>query len=533
MHFLLIIAFFGMILRFISMKDTMTSIDDIGWVALALLEDHALAAASKVSTIFTYAPLQFFLGYPLYHGASDWNELIWKTRFLSFFLGCLGIGIIGLVYNQMMPLKKILSYTILFPFMLIILNYRGIIEAGQAYNYASVIPSVALLALVVRKLFIDGGDAKQNWRIYFLYAVISSILIWFSYQLLFFVFINTAYLVYHLLLLRRNSLELSVPNAKYIASRVLILIIVFISAFTLYNSFLLHNLESNRSVTGWALQDIPNYENFKGLETISYLTKYIFDLYLKLFSYSFCLFLPNDFPYLVKPFGIVLGCIAISPIFFGSKIYKRNKYFKHLINLHLFFLVASLLLNLAQKIPMGSTRHSYIYQFSLSLFILNGMYSILDFAKEKLEPINIKYAFYSLMWIVFFAYCSQISSLNVSTKEQYDLQKLHDLAKKYNAKFIIEDEATVSALISFQLNKKPLDHLSGVKVLQIPLTKDQIKNLSFPVIVSSHIQNCNHCLAYLGNHRERMNLISVPPQGSTELVGNINGGNGFFVMLVR
>jgi hypothetical protein len=507
----------------------MTGIDDIGWVSGPYFNPSALGAGRDVSGGWTYAPGQFVVGHYFYTKAGSWQELLFYTRMVSALINLFGIILVFFcLYRLFWKQNDFGSLT--FGICLTIFSTRGIIESQQGYNFASTLP-IAAAFLLFLTYYPASRIIRRKGFIYFsLLAMVSALTIWFSYQAI--VFIAATYLTVCLKYLINILLKLkrSIDWIKHVGVFLLTIFIPCLSCFLLYVQFLENILRVG--ITGWALMDVPDLTKFS-------LGEYYLLTFLKLHYFSFIPYFPDNGMKGFDFYFISVGFFFLTLV--GLLKYANIGHHKPK-NLVCFCVIIILLLaffgNFLGKFPLGSTRHSYIFFLPILISIVCGLnYLIKKIFKPR--PDISKYLIAGNLIIPIFFLISY-TDFDVKTRNNYDLNQILDFIKLYEIGKVIEDEVTVDAHITKRLNLEPLKYQT-IEISQdidffSKLTRENIaKNKDlFPVLYLSHVKLNSQLIQDIEKKslgiRSKV-LANIEPKGSTELLGIINGGNGFFAVL--
>ncbi|HSI83889.1 MAG: hypothetical protein ACAI35_07620 [Candidatus Methylacidiphilales bacterium] len=495
------------IIRIPYLHQTMTHVDDIGFPSYIVEHDEWNYPLVLFHThMFTYAPLQFLLTKFFTDFATTSSQILTMARLPSLLAWGLGIyllyWVITTLYKESAQHSN--EHWIL-PLILALFSWRGLIESSQSYNYATTLP----IACIIAYIFLSDDGLKLLYgtsdRTSFYTGLGIGLLIWINYQAIFLeisCYVATAILLY-------------IEGRKLEIYRLMKSGIGFLISFaTIYLALL--RLFTDRGVPGWADIGVPPPSLMGKVYFFPVAWVQVWENNLAIFSWGYG-------TQLWAVLFIVLTATGIAVAISTKSLLVHEKRLLVIFGTIVLVWTSGAYLH---KFPLGPTRHTYVLHTFILLLIAMAVFHCRKYCKILAPTL-------CMLCIIFFS-CS-FSQLNCRLDNHVDLKKINNLATRY------PDAAIMNLLFHHSwdhyLLLKENPSLKN-RVHRAELSWESVLNNphnSTLILFSHRMPLCadlrNELISKGFNHIET--IQAVEPVGSTELCGNINGGNGFFLYVAK
>lgn len=523
-----------MFLRFMTLADRMTHCDDTGFLVNALPASSALEAGNLVAKAWTYGPGQFVLGYPLWASAPTWRQTVFAARIPSGIAEMLGLLLIVWLLSKIgfglkpgLHSPRTAPFAGLFSAVLALCSLRAMIESQQGYPYAAACAMVALTAALLYQFTAAcNGLPLSKLPVWTgILALTGGLFVTVSYQIT----ISIAASILALWIIAAPQLRETGAYKKFTVAGIAAgvgLCLTGLGIFGLiWNLYLGDHIRNNRGIPVWASFDVIHWNGaFDYARAI--LLKWIYFA-----GFNTTPIWVADSRQLVPG---ILGAIVLVLALFGlASLSPTQPLWRRLLATYCSLLLATtFLLGLAGKAPFGVTRHSH---FLLpALVILSGFGEANLLARLPRFP-RMGWIGAAMATAVLALFCFGFTEFNNASRNRFDIPLLAQLAHDRKPMRILATGCTFDPLAAQAASH---DQLFTSPVIN-DLTEDQAEP-AFRLMESNNgpasIFLVNHradpyplkALALHPALRSRL-LVGIQPIGSTELVGIVNGGNGFYV----
>ncbi len=508
--------------RFNTLADRMTHCDDNGFLLNALGADSAAKAADNVSKAWTYAPGQYFVGFPLWSKAATFNAAVKAARMPSAIGATLGMLLFFLVIFLIQRGVGRPDMAGAFTAMIATLSMRAMVESQQGYSYAITYLFVALQ--LVAMVWIVQRD-NLGWTRWFYALGASSFVgmagLFFSYQMLF----PSAAAGLACVIGAWREFKRSDPPTAYwprpLGFAAAGLVGFGVGYLWLWKTYLEVLVKNGTSVPGWAQFELIRWSAADGISGyLGALSKKV----LLLFS----LLTAPIWPALVGTTAqLVWGGIVLLLAVLGVWVGWRSKEpGKRLLSLYGAIAVSLMLgANLAGLIPVGVTRHSFILFVPILGLLLCGELSLSQSVAWRKRFFTA-----SVLGLLFFH--ARFDDFNSVTGNQFDVARLSKEVTTRRPIALVALDCTWDARLAQHISKSTAfpcgvveDGVAAIKSLE---AKPDGGNILFTSHRSDPLIGLAGALQAHPDWKAE-SLIALQPKGSTEPIGMVNGGNGFFL----
>ncbi len=523
--------------RFFTLADRMTHCDDSGFLIQGLFASDAVNAGHRVASYWTYGPGQFVLGYPLWSIAGNWRNALYALRLPSAIAGTIAAFLTVWLLSKLSADRNLSPFAGMFSAVLGLCSLRAMVESQQGYPYSAACLSVTLTAVLLYWMTRSSPnlDPRRLPLLIGILAVWGSIAVAFSYQMT----ISIAASMLAILTvaypdLRKPHAFQQISSRSWIAGSTLSL--AGAAAFGwIFIHYLSDRLLNNQGVPPWAAFDVIHWTGspLQYLQTI--VMKWV---YFAGFSTT---------PIWPERIGLSItrwiGFLLMVLVLLGLKSLNRsNPLWQRIIGWYcLWMLIASFFLSLFGKMPFGVTRHSHFLLPALLLLSGFGEANLLTTMKGHLKTST--FANWSLaaasaiiVTVSFFSF----PTFHMATRNQFDLDRLVRLANDKKPLRILGSDCTFDAAAAQLVSHNQLfacPTTGGFLEGEIEGAMAMLANKKAPasIFIVDHRDDpewqLRPSLKKYPTLRSIL-LVGIKPIGSTEMIGNINGGNGFFIRQV-
>jgi hypothetical protein len=345
--FIILIVFLAaFFIRLEGVQHFFTHFDDIGVVHM--LEPYfkgeeninSLAtynqAVRGISASLTYAPLQYFFTVPLIDREDSYHDLLFWGRLPSFIFSIIGLIILAIILSRILSQKQ--QMLIFLPLIFFAFSWQNIIYSAHMSNYI-----LSLTLMTITLFYLQFRPHIFDTKIFIKDSVILTLLIWGSYQFIFFIpaFLFTLYKITK----NRNYL-------KYYLGLITITVINYIILYFYSLSEHIHNSLSYSWNVGLNNQFLFQWP----------------DSFLGSIIYPFRFFIQNTYKILLNhlsmlPEGHILNYInfAIIIILMGLGFKRLHHTSRSFFILFTSYTITILLLVMAGKLAYSPTRHTMLF----------------------------------------------------------------------------------------------------------------------------------------------------------------------------
>ena len=524
--------------RFFTLADRMTHCDDSGFLIQGLFASNAVNAGHRVASYWTYGPGQFVLGYPLWSIAGTWRNALYALRLPSAIAETIAALLIVWLLSKLSADRKLSPFAGMFSAVLGLCSLRGMVESQQGYPYSAGCLCVALTAVLLYSMT-RGRPNIDPRRLPLLIGILAfwgSIAVAFSYQMT----ISIAASILAILIvaypdLRKPHAFQQISYRSWIAGCTLSLAAV--AAFGwLWVHYLADRLRNNQGVPPWAAFDVIHWTG----SPLQYLQAVVMKwVYFAGFSTT---------PVWPEEVGLSItrwiGFLLMVLVILGLKSLKRsNPLWQRIIGWYcLWMLIASFFLSLFGKMPFGVTRHSHFLLPALLLLSGFGEANLLSKIKEhfvksfNFAPWLLAAASGIIVTIFFFSF----PTFHLATRNQFDMDRLVRLANDKKPLRILGSNCTFDAAAAQLVSHNQLfacPTAGGFLEGEVEGAMAALANKKAPasIFIVDHRDDPEWQLRPSLKQYPALRsilLVGIKPIGSTEMIGNINGGNGFFIRQV-
>ncbi len=520
--------------RFLTLTSRMTHCDDTGFLVQGFAAEGAISAGDSIASYWTYAPAQFVLGYPIWSMPNSWPDAIWAARLPSAIAGTfLGLVIVWLL-SRLSAASQISPFAGLFSMVLAFCGLRAMVESQQGYPYAVTCLLVALTATILYAVS-QGRELLEPRR---LPLLIGSLAAWgalsicFSFQLTISVLASClALLICAFPELRKPGALRKISGTSWLAGGMLSLFgaAVFYKIWVLYLGLRINN---NQGLPPWSAFDVVKWHG----SPVDFIQQ-VLSKWVDLAGYSVTpLWPPIAGTSLTRALGVVLLALLLSGL---PSLSARRPLWQRLIAWYsVLLLVTSFALNLAGKMPFGVTRHSHFLLPALLLLSGFGEANILAWIDSRqrkssafadwLAPIA------SILLIAVFYY--SFPQFHQVSRNQFDMPRLVQLVHEKKPLKVVCIGCTFDPMSAQWATRGQMFPLGVVEVgpaddqLEQALKMLEKKPAPASIFVVDHRSDPESTLRATKHPSLTSSLlVGVNPIGSTEMMGMVNGGNGFFI----
>lgn len=503
----------------------MTSCDDNGFLLNALGAESAAKAADSVSRAWTYAPGQYFLGFPLWSKAATFDAGVKGARLPSALSATAGMLLFFLVILLIQRHVGWPEKSGIFTAMLAALSMRAMVESQQGYSYANTY-FFAALQLLAMVWIVQRNDLGWPRWLYALGAssAVGLVGIFFSYQMLFpSAAAGVACVIGGWREFRRPSEQTfswTVPAGTAAAG-----MIGFGAGYWwLWKAYIAVLVKSGTNVPHWAQFEIIKWSAADGISGyLEALAKKV----LLLFSFLTA----PIWPALVGSTTQLVwgGCIlllAVWGVWFG---WRSQEPAKRVLALYGAAAIIMMLgANLAGQIPVGVTRHSFILFVPVLGMVLGGELHLSQNAARRKR-------FFVAAVVGLLLFQARFDEFSRVTGNQFDVARLTKEVSKRHPTSLVALDCTWDVRVAQQITKNAAFPCGVVEDGAAAIKSLAEKQEGGTLLLTSHRADPLNSLAgALQAHPDwkSESVISIPPKGSTEPIGIVNGGNGFFLASV-
>lgn len=511
--------------RFSTLGDRMTSCDDNGFLLNALGGSSRIQAADNISRAWTYAPGQFLVGFPFWSNATTFNDGLRGARLPSALSASAGMV---LFFAVVFLLQRGVGWSEkggVFTAMLAALSMRAMVESQQGYSYAITYLFVALQVLVMVWLLQRDNWGWTRW----LYALgassaVGAVGLFFSYQML---FPSAAAGVACTIGAWRELRQSRVAPVSW--TRPAMVAAVGLAGFGggflwLWNTYLAVLVRNGKNVPAWAQFEIIKWSAAEGVS--GYLSAIAKKLLL-----LFSILTAPIWPALAgSTVQLIWGAAMLLLAGWGVCIGWRKR--EPAIQLIAVYGAASVILalaaNLAGRIPVGVTRHSFILFVPVLGMLLVGELHLS-------QRISWAKGFFRAALLGAILFDARFDEFNRATGNQFDVARLAKEVSNRRPLALVALDCTWDVRVAQLISKNTAFPCGVSEDAGAALKKLEARPDGGTVLLTSHRADPLGAVAgILQTHPDwkAESVIAIQPRGSTEPIGNINGGNGFFLAAV-
>ncbi|MES2201830.1 MAG: hypothetical protein V4498_06235 [candidate division FCPU426 bacterium] len=461
--------------RFLALPKMMTHVDDIAELTdLLEVKDQSWRMRIKVLKPRTFAPGQFFATDLLLQRAHSPKAVLWMGRGVSFCFWLAGVlvfaGLLGKL-GWSWGLNWFLMAILLF-------SWRGIIESSQAYNYAAAFFSSSVILYVALSKKIE-GFGKTALTLLGLGALIGL-----SYQAIFF-----SAAILGVLVIRDGRRGLLRNGALGVG------LLVWIA---FYYKIQIYQYADRPAHPPWA--PYPH-----GLKDLALGWFQVFENNLTMLPWGW------------KTAAFTACLIALAAFGYFRRQEKISKPIL-LVGLYLFSVWSAGALSL--RFPCGATRHTFVLQPAVLLLLGAGL-SALRFSNKTWLGLSAGLGILFLVHLPGFAR---------GLENRVDLDEIERLLAEDPQLVAWDSENSFTRDPILLLSKHP-DWKPRLRLGDF----SKLKDLPQRVLLACHRGALAPAtVTELESEGYQLRLLrKVEPLGSTELSGDINGGNGFYLYLAE
>jgi len=503
----------------------MTHCDDNGFLLNALGADSAAKAADNVSKAWTYAPGQYFVGFPLWNNAATFHAAVKAARLPSAVSATLGMLLFLLVIFQIQRGVGWSDKMGAFTAMIATLSMRAMVESQQGYSYANTYLFAALQLAAMVWIVQRDNLGWTRW----LYAIGASSLVglvglFFSYQMLF------PSAAAGLACVVGAWREFRHPNSppfslvRPVGAAAAGLVAFGAGSLWLWKTYIEVLVKSGAGIPGWAQFEIIHWSTADGIS--GYLNA-VSRKVLLLFSFLTA----PIWPALVGTTAqLVWGGIMLLLAVIGAWVgWRSSEPGKRLLSLYgVITLVMMLGSNFAGLIPVGVTRHSFILFVPVLGLLLCGELRLS-------QSIGWRKRFFTAAVIGLLLFHARFDDFNSVTGNQFDVARLSKEVTTRRPIALVALDCTWDARLAQHISKSTAFPCGVVEDGAAAINALQAKPDGGTLLLTSHRSDPLISLAgalQLHPDWKVERVVAVQPKGSTEPIGLVNGGNGFFLASV-
>lgn len=505
-HWLLVVICVLFAARLMALTSFMTHVDDIGpLLDILRAEEEGLVAQVRQVRNWTYAPAQFLVQALFLRLADDHQGVLFWGRLPALIAWLLGLVASHHVLRWAFQRRPWVADVVV---ALQAVSWRGIIESSQGHNYATMLAvSTAMLASFLREgealqgppRPVRTGSPRDTLRLFALGLGLGC-MAWVTYQALFVAaagFLGLA------------ALALSARRWDALPRQALLGVTFALPVSCVYLWHL--RRVSHRGIPGW----IPDASPGGALDITPFLLR------------SWFAALQNDVTFLpwgpgsVGLAGLVLVVIALG----AARWIRARRPLTRRGRAAVVFLLGVLLVFSAGPVlrlfPLGSTRHSYALQVPI-LFALGCGLHLVGIGPRLTRIVAVI--------VLISGALTTTWRLLPATASRLDLDEVERLVADDPDLVVLGADWTWDHMLLLRAHPEWADRLHVIEARPAlgALGPDRL-------LVLDHRRRPTALLQELveRGYGERETLQEVQPTGSTELIGDINGGNGAFVYLLR
>lgn len=461
----------------------------------------------KLSRNYTYAPLQFVFSLPLAFSLSDsWLGLLFWSRAFSLIIWAMGVAVGFRVLESILGAEKRLLAIL--GGLIMAFSLRGAAESSQGYNYASTLIITVGMGWLIAT---ESGHAflKRSWFAPLYIGLLLAVSVWTTYQTVFLA--CGFFLSLGLICIWKRDWVL-------LAKGILMGTILSIGFVSVYKLVIMYIVSFAKTIPPWPNVTLPG-------TNVSELITYPFRA-LWTAAQNNLTFLPWGWQ--TQVLTLLLMTVALYGTIAGLVRHKFSATAKRAYLWILCLYVGLIALGYCGQFALGVTRHSFLFQFPLIVFVILGL-SYWEWKRQHLFLLS--------MAVLLLGAIGQ-SHYIYSSRRQADLNWLQQELKS-NPEAIITDFPT-DVSWDFLLFAHPDRSLLKRMYVTIFLPRDTddrskpwsdlFRNASIVYVYSHRIKLDTHHLEAVrrvGNFKVTP-LAEVDPISSAEISGLINAGNGFY-----
>ncbi len=507
--------------RFITLSDRATHCDDNGFLLNALPALSAFEAADNVSKAWTYAPGQFLVGYPFWSKATTFEAVTRAARMPSAVAATAGTV---LFFFLILLLQRQFAWTShggAFTAMLAALSMRLMVESQQGYSYAVTYLFAALQILVI-VWFVQNGTAWTRW----LYAMGAALAVglvglFFSYQLL---FPSAAAGLTCAIGAGRELFRREKQAPPWLGSvgAACAGVAGFGAAyFWLWKAYLEVLLKNGTNVPPWAQFEIIRWSAAEGLT--GYLSAIATKVVL-LFSFLTAPIWPALLGATAQLlWGGAMFLLAAAGFLIGLRSSDATR--RALALYGGLMLMLMLMANLAGQIPLGVTRHSFI------LFVpVLGLLLVAELHFSNTPSSRRRWILAAAAGLLLFY--ARFDEFNAMTANQFDVARVSKEVLARRPLSLVALDCTWDPRIAQVVSKGSAFPCGIVENASAAIRTLEATSEGGTMLLTSHRGDpLTAVAAELQLHPDwkTERIIAIEPRGSTEPIGMVNGGNGFFL----
>jgi hypothetical protein len=511
--------------RFSTIGERMTNCDDNGFLLNVLGVDSPTKAADSVSRAWTYAPGQYLLGFPLWSKATTFESGLKGARLPSALSATAGMILFFLVIFLIQRGVGWPEKGGVFTAMLAALSMRALVESQQGYSYANTYLFAALQVLAMVWLVQRDRWGWTRW----LYALgassaVGMVGVSFNYQMLF----PTAAAGVACLIGAWRELRTPGAASRSWARPALAAvsgIVGFSAAYLwLWNAYLAALVRGGTNIPPWAQFEIIKWSAAEGVS--GYLTALVRKVLL-LFSFLTA----PVWPALVgSTTQLIWGAGILLLAAWGTWIGWRNREpASQLVALYgAAATILALAANLAGQVPVGVTRHSFVlFVPVLGMLLIGELHLSHNLAWRK------RFLFAAVLGVVLFQ--ARFDEFSRQTGNQFDVARLTKEVNSRRPVALVALDCTWDVRVAQQISKNTAFPCGVVEDAGPVLKSLEARPDGGTVLLTSHRSDpLKAVTAIVQKHPDwkAESLIAIQPQGSTEPIGIVNGGNGFFLAAI-
>ncbi len=523
--------------RFLTLTSRMTHCDDTGFLLQGFAAEGAISAGDAIAAYWTYAPAQFVLGYPIWSMPNSWPDAIWAARLPSALAGTFVGLVIAWLLSRLSVQNQSSPFAGLFSIVLAFCGLRALVESQQGYPYAVTCLLVALTITILYAIS-QGRELLEPRRLPLLIgglAAWGALSICFSFQLTISVLASTlALLICALPELRKPGAFRQIPGTNWLMGGILSLFgaAVFYKIWVLYLGL---RIKNNQGMPPWSAFDVVRWHG----SPIDFFQQ-VLSKWIDVAGFSVTpLWPPIAGVSLTKALGVV---VLVLLLFSLPSFTSRRPLWQRLIAWYsMLLLLTSFVLNLAGKMPFGVTRHSHFLLPALLLLSGFGEANILAWINVRRKDSS-SFADWvapiaSMILIAVFYY--SFPQFHQASRNQFDMPRLVQLVHEKKPLKVVCIGCTFDPMSAQWATRGQLFPLGVVEVgpsddqLEEALKMLEKKPAPASIFVVDHRSDPESSLRATKHPLLTSSLlVGVNPIGSTEMMGIVNGGNGFFIRQV-
>lgn len=377
----------------------------------------------SVSNETTYAPFQFFFTKFLISNDNNLKENLFYGRLPSFVLSILSLFLFLIIIIKYLN-GNYIEFGFIYAPLILFYSYEFAIYSVQMESYAIGVFGLFILILSLIKYLNSNGFDKLRHSIFF--GLICGILVYFQYQILFFVVASYSTILYVLLKMKKLNLKVLINGTFSVIS----FIFIFSPLYFLFLSKHTNHVKENISLGLKSEYSFLTYSHTSILEYLENLIIYFFHSSIEVFRYMTMIFSINSFPELLF--------LTLNTVFFISGVVYSFRSKKYIISLFKIFTIFSIIiwfvLIVLGLINLSPDRHSLILLpfFVIYIFLGTRLVSTKYFSGNH---IGVFYISFLMLFSYFFMNNHQIYFND--RNEPYLSQKFTQFMYKYNPNLIV------------------------------------------------------------------------------------------------